>query len=179
VDSKDGGTMLQDADGLITTKPNLALSVTGADCFPVYYFDPEHNAIGLAHAGWRGLVRGIQRATVEKMHETFGTSPSDLRIGIGPGLCKNHFVVQNDVLEQFAPYTEHVTRADATHWHVDLVGMLRETLRAAGVADDYIEESGVCTYEHPEKYFSYRRDKIQPVQAGMAVMMLRPEDAAY
>ncbi len=47
------------ADGLITDVPDISLTVTVADCFPVYFYNPKTSAIGLAHCGWRGIVAGL------------------------------------------------------------------------------------------------------------------------
>ena len=66
-------------DGLCTDDPEVTLVIYCADCVPLYFVDPEHHAIGLAHAGWRGTVMGMARAMVERMKEEFGTDPALLR----------------------------------------------------------------------------------------------------
>src|SRR3989338_10787746 len=53
---QEAGEYILDTDALITNAPNLFLTVTAADCMPVFYFDPTNHSIGIAHAGWRGLV---------------------------------------------------------------------------------------------------------------------------
>jgi len=45
------------ADGLVTTTKNLALSVLSADCGPVLLHDPFNEVIGACHAGWKGAPR--------------------------------------------------------------------------------------------------------------------------
>ncbi|MDP3947760.1 MAG: laccase domain-containing protein, partial [bacterium] len=47
------------ADGFVTKTPGVVLTITVADCFPLYFCDPVQKAIGLAHSGWRGTVRNI------------------------------------------------------------------------------------------------------------------------
>ena len=49
----------QSVDGLITDEPGVTLVTYYADCVPLYFVDPVHRAIGLAHAGWRGTVAGM------------------------------------------------------------------------------------------------------------------------
>jgi copper oxidase (laccase) domain-containing protein len=66
VDEKDKGQIILNADGLITYKQNIFLTVTVGDCVPIYFFDEKNNIIGLAHAGWRGVVKNISKALIEK-----------------------------------------------------------------------------------------------------------------
>ncbi|MBO0731516.1 MAG: polyphenol oxidase family protein, partial [Acidimicrobiaceae bacterium] len=54
------------ADGAVTTCPGAALAVLTADCAPVALASPE-GVVGVAHAGWRGLLAGVIEATVEAM----------------------------------------------------------------------------------------------------------------
>ncbi len=62
-------------DALVTDAPGLALLLRFADCQPIILYDPARRALGLVHAGWRGLAQGIARRAVETMQEAFGTKP--------------------------------------------------------------------------------------------------------
>jgi copper oxidase (laccase) domain-containing protein len=62
---------IQDVDGMITDRKGIALITSHADCVPLYFYDPVHEAIGLAHAGWRGTVGGMAAVMLEKMGEAF------------------------------------------------------------------------------------------------------------
>src|SRR5713101_3866991 len=75
---------LGQADALITDRPEVSLFLRFADCVPVLLYDPRHRAVGVAHAGWRGSLKKIVKATVEAMSERYGSRPSDLVAGIGP-----------------------------------------------------------------------------------------------
>ena len=46
-------------DALISNNPNFVLMVKVADCIPVGLYDPQNKAIGLIHAGSKGLQKGI------------------------------------------------------------------------------------------------------------------------
>ena len=48
---------MESIDGLCTDDPAVTLVIYCADCVPLYFLDPAHRAIGLAHAGWRGTRR--------------------------------------------------------------------------------------------------------------------------
>lgn len=173
VGKNDGGKIFSDADGLVTNVPNMVLSVTGADCPPLLYYDPKHRAIGIAHSGWRGFVQKIPVAVIEMMTKTFKTKPADLMVSIGPAICRRHFEVHNDVADQFQAYPPAIVHSNETIT-IDLgvVGLMQ--LMAAGVPRDHIEIDHTCTFEDAN-YFSYRRNKpgeLQDLEAMMAIIAL-------
>lgn len=103
VETRDAGTVIPDADALITKSKNIFLSITVADCLPIFYFDPVQQVIALAHAGWRGVLSEIAEKVVRKMTE-LGSNPVDILVGIGPHICVEHYDVKPDVADQFAKY---------------------------------------------------------------------------
>src|SRR5690606_35791306 len=58
---------LSRADAMITDRVGLTLSMRFADCVPILFYDPEHHALGMAHAGWRGTVDAIVLSVIEAM----------------------------------------------------------------------------------------------------------------
>ena len=91
----------ENIDGLITNVPGLTLVTFFADCVPLYFVDPVHHAIGLSHSGWKGTVHRMGQKTVEAMGEAFGTKPEDLRVCIGPSICRDCYEVSEDVADAF------------------------------------------------------------------------------
>ena len=71
------------ADALVTTAPNLAISILTADCTPILFADSEAKVIGAAHAGWRGAIGGVIENTVRLMEE-HGAERSRIAAAIGP-----------------------------------------------------------------------------------------------
>ena len=69
-----------------------------ADCVPVVLYDPEHHALGLAHAGWRGTVKRICSRTVEAMTAQYGTDPATLVAAIGPSIGPEQYEVGETVI---------------------------------------------------------------------------------
>ena len=53
-----GWLQVEGVDGWVTTTPGTLLTVTVADCIPVYLAVPGRG-IALLHAGWRGTAGGI------------------------------------------------------------------------------------------------------------------------
>lgn len=90
-----------DGDAIITAEKNIGIGVATADCLPLILYDPQHQAIGIIHAGWRGLSAKIITATILKMHETFKTSPTTLQVYLGPSANACCYEVQSDFLPNF------------------------------------------------------------------------------
>src|SRR3990167_9122147 len=55
------------ADALFTTEKNIGLAVTHADCQAAIFYDPVHEAIAVAHAGWKGSAKNIYARMIEVM----------------------------------------------------------------------------------------------------------------
>nr|KMM71756.1 hypothetical protein CPAG_08057 [Coccidioides posadasii RMSCC 3488] len=72
-------------DGVVTRSPQFVLGVQGADCPSIFLYAPESGVIGLAHAGWKPLVRGVVSNTVNAM-VACGADRNDISAYIGPGI---------------------------------------------------------------------------------------------
>lgn len=69
-----------EADGAVSAHPGAALCVLIADCAPLALASPE-GVIGVAHAGWRGLVEGVVGQTVAAMRRL---GAGDIDVALGP-----------------------------------------------------------------------------------------------
>ena len=164
VDDNNAGTMVAGTDGLITKTKNLFLSATAADCFLLYFYDPTQRVIGIAHAGWRGILAGIVKNATDAMSTQCGASVENIMVGIGPGIRKCHFAISPADQEKFRSYPDFIVQRDANIF-VGLPGIIEFQLLERGVPREHIEDAGVCTYCADQHYFSYRRDKLQVVQS--------------
>jgi polyphenol oxidase len=167
VDNSHCGKIIPNADGLVTSDRNLFLTITVADCFPVYFFNPVLNSVGLAHSGWRGTVSNIVRAAVK----IIGGNPADIFVGIGPGIQACHFEIKEDVLGKFAKYPEAIIYCNGKIF-INLPKIIIQQLTDAGLKTANIENCGECTFCQKEKYFSFRRDRPKNVQAMVAYIAL-------
>ncbi|HWE63940.1 MAG TPA: polyphenol oxidase family protein [Chloroflexota bacterium] len=150
----DGSRIVRDVDALITDQPENGLLITAADCLQVLLFDPRRPAIGLAHAGWRGLVANVLGATVQAMEDAYGSDPSALVAGIGPGLgpcCARFSDPARELPERFKRYVRDR--------HVDLWTAAHDQLRAAGMRAAHIEQQAICTVCRRDRFFSHRGDQ--------------------
>lgn len=157
VTAADRGRILDGYDALITDHPGLLLTVTVADCLPLYFFDPKNRVIALAHAGWRGVLTGLAARVIAVFKERYNSVPGDSQVFIGPHIQKCHFEIKEDVARQFSEYLDFIIRRESRIF-IDLAGVIRAQLLTAGLVLSQIKISPDCTYEDPDKYFSYRRD---------------------
>lgn len=159
--------IIPETDALITRQKNLYLSVTVADCVPVLFYDTSAKIIGIAHAGWRCIVGGIIKNTVQKITES-GGRPENIVIALGPGINVCHFSIKADVLDEFKDYKEFLIEKDSQQF-VDLKGIIKKQLLDLGIKPENIENNNECTFNNADRYFSYRRDKMD--QENMEIML--------
>lgn len=143
-----------DVDGMVTDSPDTVLTLFTADCVPLFFVDPVHRAIGVAHSGWRGTAAHIGAVTVRRMTAEFGTRPSDMFAAIGPSICRDCYEVSADVAGHFPDAFAQPGRP--RHFQLDLQGANRQILRDAGIPDSHIADAGLCTACNPELLFSHR-----------------------
>jgi YfiH family protein len=86
----------QEADGMVTAIPGLALGVITADCAPVLLCDATAGVIGAVHAGWRGAVAGVLEQAVTAM-TALGASPAAIAAVVGPCIGPDAYEVGPDL----------------------------------------------------------------------------------
>ena len=151
-----------EVDGLVTDLPEVCLVTLHADCNAVYFYDPVHRVIGLAHSGWKGTLNQISACMVSLMKDRYGTRPADLICGIGPSLCQDCFEVDEDVAEMFfqAGHRElaysRINGEGITKYYINLWKIIENTLTAEGVKRENVLTMGLCTKENLDTFFSHR-----------------------
>ncbi|TQS74017.1 peptidoglycan editing factor PgeF [Rhodobacteraceae bacterium] len=149
---------LPEADGVVTDRPGLVLSVLTADCQPVLFADRKAGVIGAAHAGWRGAIDGVLEATIAAMTE-LGAKRDQITAVIGPCISQAAYEVGEEFMEQFViedmAYSRFFSGGPNGRPMFNLPAFGLQCLRDAGVAE--AEWVGRCTYAEPERFFSYRR----------------------
>jgi YfiH family protein len=156
-----------ECDALITQRPDIGLMIKHADCQAAILYDPEHHAVANVHSGWRGNVKNIYMATVEKMKNAFGTKPENLLVGITPSLgpeCAEFIHYKVELPEEFWAFQ---LRPD----YFDLWAIARSQLEGAGVLPHHIEVAGICTYSNEHDFFSCRRQKKIHGRNGTIVIL--------
>jgi len=166
------------ADAIVTNQPDLLLGILVADCYPVLIFDAEHKVAAAVHVGWRGAANGILDKTISAMAVEFGCVAAQLQVMVGPGISAEHYQVGKDVRDAFrngsGNWVEISTEVELGCWKLDLQRSIDLQLDAAGVKPKQREMSDLCTWEHRELFFSYRRDDGQTGRQ-MAFILFRED----
>lgn len=160
-------------DAMITNVPAVALTILVADCAPVVLFDPVNRAVGVAHCGRAGTVRGTLPRTAEAMAANFGSAPADLLVGIGPAIgARSYEIGREQAAEVTAAFGDAglLEPTGPGHCTFDVIGGLRIQLRQAGVKDANIHDMAVDTRTATDEFFSDRA--ARPCGRFMAVAML-------
>lgn len=155
---------LQSVDALITNEKGVTLVTYYADCTPLFFVDTKQKAIGLAHAGWRGTVGRIGEKVVNKMTELYGTNPTDIVAAIGPAISVCCYEVDKPCADNFYALSDldssrFVFPKENGKYMIDLLETNRQILVAAGVKNENITVSDVCTNCNSELLWSHRATK--------------------
>ena len=144
------GTQHEACDGFWSDEPGQGMMLVTADCLPIAIAraDGDRPALAILHAGWRGLLSGI----VENGSRALGGGR--LAAAIGPGIGPCCYEVGGEVAE---PFRARFGNEVAPDGRLDLWRSAELGLRAAGVDD--VERTDLCTFCHPELFFSHRRDR--------------------
>lgn len=162
VKAEDKGKRFAETDGMITNVPGICLVTFYADCVPLYFVDPVKKVIGLSHSGWRGTVGKMGKVTVEKMTAEYDCDPKDILAAIGPSICQNCYEVSEDVIERFKEnFDEHLWQdlfyqKENGKYQLDLWEANHQIFLEAGIKEEHIAVTNVCTHCNPEVLFSHR-----------------------
>jgi len=155
-----------EADAAWTASPGIVCAVLTADCLPVVIADPGGAAVGVAHAGWRGLAAGVVEATVTALP----VEASRLQAWLGPAIGPRAFEVGPEVRSAFVRADPAASDAfcpgEGDRWWADLYRLARRRLAAAGVTR--VSGGEHCTLSRPRDFFSHRRDG--PAAGRMATL---------
>lgn len=165
---------MESVDGLVTNKKDVTLVTYYADCTPLFFIDPAKKVVGLAHAGWRGTVKKIGKVMVDKMLEIYGSDKSDIVCAIGPAIGFCCFEVDYPVFEIFSGLKDLDTNKFIKDnkngkYMIDLHETNKQILIKAGIPEDNIIVSDICTKCSHELLFSHRETKGR--RGGMAAMI--------
>jgi YfiH family protein len=163
-DAPTRGATPPEADAAVTVTRGLPLAVVTADCAPVVLASTD--AVGVVHAGHRGLAAGVIEAAVARLR---ARGSARVHAFLGPCIRATSYEFGAadlaKLILQFGPAVE-----GRTAWGtraLDLPGGVRIALARAGVED--VDDCGVDTFASPE-YFSYRRDGATGRQVTVAVL---------
>ena len=165
----------EDTDGLITNCEDIALSTINADCILLIFYDPVKKVIANVHSGWRGTIKRISVKAVKKMQEEYGSKLEDIICCMSPSICKDHFEVDEDVYNlfknEFKEFNESykVYEKKNDKWLIDTILINRLILKNAGLKDENIIDSEICSVCNKDVIHSYR---AHGKNAGRATLLI-------
>jgi len=173
-----------EADAFVSSSATVGIAVRVADCVPLLIADRKTGVVAAVHAGWRGTAARVAVAAIEAMSREFGSRAGDLIAAIGPSIGPCCYQVGSELVDAFAaagherylidrwflspppPRGSH----DRPKLRLDVAGANRDQLVLAGVPEDQIHLSGLCTAMHLDVFTSYRAEKEK---AGRLVAGIR------
>lgn len=172
-----------EADVFVSDAPDIAVAVRAADCVPLLMADRTRGVVAAVHAGWRGTAARAAVAAVVALTREFGSRPSDLVAAIGPSIGPCCYEVGSELVDAFAaagherylidrwflaPPPPRGSREQTT-LRLDVPGANRDQLVLAGVPENQIHLSGLCTAMHLGVLTSYRAEKEKAGRIAAAI----------
>lgn len=154
----------KEADGLVTSRPGLALAVKTADCQPILLAHESGRHVAALHCGWRGNRQGFPQKGVAAFCTACGIAPEEILAVRGPSLGPWASEFVNFDLEWGDGFREYFDPETRT---MDLWRLTRDQLLQAGLQAERIFGVDLCTHALADAFFSYRRDKTTGRQAGL------------
>jgi YfiH family protein len=151
LEAGQGWIHVQGIDGWVTTTPGTLLTVTIADCIPVYLIAPGRG-VALLHAGWRGTAGGILRAGVAQLSSATGSPVGHMVMHCGVGICGSCYEVGSEVMLGCGMAAE-----GPGAWHLDLREQLMGQARELNISQ--VTTSTWCSAHHRDSFFSHRASR--------------------
>ena len=146
-----------EADASYSSKVGIVCAIMTADCLPVFVSKKDGSMVGIAHAGWRGLVSGV----IENLVSSFNSDGGDLLVHLGPAISKNYFEVGDEVKKLYLSKNVNFRRSfskENNKNYLDLYDAARVVLESFQIK--LISGGNRCTFKESSDFFSYRRDGI-------------------
>jgi YfiH family protein len=155
-----GGASGSVADAAVSRAPGVALAVVTADCAPVSFASAE-GVIGVAHAGWRGLVAGVIEETVAAMRRLGALS---VVAALGPCIHRECYAFGRPDLDAVAARYGATVSSETSDGRLalDIPSAVRAALEVADVP--LVADAGVCTACSAD-HWSWRARQDGPRQA--------------
>lgn len=146
------------ADGCYTDQPGIVCAVLTADCIPLLICNKTGTEIAAIHVGWRGLCSKIITTAIHR----FKDSSDNLVAWLGPHISVRNYEIDEEVknsCSQLIPdkAEDAFIHSRDGHWYADLAKLTEQYLFNLGVTD--ITNSGKCSFNEKQDFYSYRRDK--------------------
>lgn len=174
VGTADQGKIILAVDGLITKSRGVVLGVNMADCLPILFYDPVAKLVGIAHAGWQGVLKKLPQKMVDSLVK-IGALPENILVGIGPHIGDCCYNVEKERIKMFTTVFGLLSGMikKKGKYFLDLVAPTRIQLINSGLAEKNLIISDVCTSCQNKEFFSHRKDSPQNSGGTLGVIGLK------
>ena len=139
-----GWIQVEGIDGWTTTARGILLTVTVADCIPVYLVRAGAGGGACCTPGWRGTAAGMLQRGVTRLAGATGAPPRDMVMHCGVGICG---AAMKSALRSWRDVA--LTAEGPGPFHLDLRDHLGDEARRLGVG--VITASGWCSAHDRER----------------------------
>ena len=146
------------ADASFTIDPGVVCAILTADCLPVFVSKKDGSMVGIAHAGWKGLISGA----IENLIGSFQCNGDDLIVHLGPAISKNYFEVGVEIKDLYLSKNSNFSRSFSFYrdkYYLDLYDAAKVILEFFNIK--FITGGDRCTFKESDVFFSYRRDGVK------------------
>lgn len=159
----DGYQVIKNTDGLYTNKKNKFLGIRTADCLPIILYDEKKEIIGVVHAGYRGILKGVIENEINALKKL--GADSSLNVIIGPSIGSCCYRVEKGRIEEFQkkllfPEGEAMEKRDGNYF-LNLQEIASKILIKNGIYKSNIRDMKTCTGCNGSQYFSYRKNPVE------------------
>ncbi len=159
---------LADIDAIVTSSPEIPLLMVYADCVPVILIAEEPlPVIAVIHAGWRGVLAGVHTSALDQVCLRAGCTPGGVSVYIGPHIGPCCYTVGDEIISHFCNTFGTIA---AVEGRLDLGRTVAESLVRQGVSAKYVADSDECTFDHADRFFSYRASRVTGRHGALAVI---------
>ena len=142
-------------DALVTSDNSLILGITAADCLPIIFYDQKNHVIGIAHAGWKGLVKGVLQNTLNKMIN-LGAQNKSIKSIIGPCIRAGSYEVNKDFVKKLKTEYQKFAVRRMQKIYFDLPKLAKYILLESNISS--VHDIKKNTFSD-KNYFSFRESK--------------------
>jgi len=149
-----------EADAAFTNTSKVVCAVRTADCLPIVFSNMNGSKVGIVHAGWRGLEKGI----IEKLLLRFDEVPENILVWIGPGIAQKSYEVGPEVEEAFTKISDAYKVAfmpsKDNRFLADLYKIAKIQLQNLGINLNNVSGAEWDTYTDLDLHSSRRNGKL-------------------
>jgi polyphenol oxidase len=171
-----------EGDGVKSDDSQQGVWVASADCTPVLIADVKTGQVAAVHAGWKGTAKKIVPVAVGKMLDA-GSRIADLRVAMGPAIAGEVYQVSRETAAEVGATISDETEPEKIvetlmelanspilpdsipdRVRLDVRRVNGMQLASLGMGYEQIAIASYCTFQTPEYFFSYRREKAKKIQ---------------